>query len=85
MVKSGVWLMVPNFYRENVLTAILFPVGCRCQFQCSLCSLIVHDRRIIKSHVATHHSMKYNDYVDTYGDPEIPTDKVRHAHSCKPY
>jgi len=47
----------------------------RCQFQCRICQLVVTDRRIIKSHVATSHSIKYTEYLDQYGDPEIPTEK----------
>jgi len=47
----------------------------RCQFQCKICQITVNDRRIIKSHVATHHSIKYSEYVAQYGDPEISTEK----------
>ena len=47
----------------------------RCQFQCKLCDTVYSDRRNIKSHVVTSHKMNYQDYVQQYGDSEIPTAK----------
>ena len=48
----------------------------RCQFQCALCTdAVFSDRRNVKSHIVMQHKLSYQDYVEQYGDPEVPTAK----------
>ena len=43
----------------------------RCKYQCCLCDLITLDHRQMRIHIATQHSMQYDEYCRQYGGTEI--------------
>ena len=53
----------------------------RCKYQCCLCDLITLDHRQMRIHIATQHSMQYDEYCRQYGGTEIVSKRF-HCDLC---
>ena len=53
----------------------------RCKYQCCLCDLITLDHRQMRIHIATQHSLQYDEYCRQYGGTEIVSKRF-HCDLC---